>query len=199
MTANEDDWIRPVIDPTPLVDPRVRRLGTDELTAAEVDALRALLWEAFESDEDPFTEDDWEHALGGRHFLLEQDGRVVAHAAVVEREIVVAGRPLRTGYVEAVAVAPSLQGRGFGTAVMREATAYVRGRFELGVLGTGSHHFYERLGWIRWRGPSSVLTPDGLRPTPDDDGFLMVLPTRSTPALDPTDPIVCGWRPGAVW
>ena len=38
--------------------------------------------------------------------LLEIDGQIVAHAAVVEREIHIGDRTLRTGYVEAVATAP---------------------------------------------------------------------------------------------
>jgi aminoglycoside 2'-N-acetyltransferase I len=118
---------------------------------------------------------------------------------VVEREIHVAGRPLRTGYVEAVATAPKDEGLGFGSLVMTDVTAYVRERFELGALGTGRHHFYERLGWSGWEGPSSVRTVDGPRPTPDDDGYIMVLATPTSPPLDPLAPISCDWRPGDVW
>ena len=29
---------------------------------------------------------------------------------------------------------------------------------------------YEARGWQRWRGPTSVLSPAGVEPTPDDDG-----------------------------
>jgi len=177
----------------------VRMVPTSHLAPAEVATLRALLWEAFASDEDPFDETDWEHALGGMHFLVELDGRIVGHAAVVERELVVGGRPLRTGYVEAVATAPPVQGRGLGSVLMERVTAYVRDGFELGGLGTGRHHFYERLGWETWRGPSSVLE-DGLsRPTPDDDGFILLLRTPLSPPLDVTTPISCHARPGAAW
>jgi aminoglycoside 2'-N-acetyltransferase I len=131
--------------------------------------------------------------------VLELDGAVVAHAAVVERELDLDGRPVRTGYVEAVATDPAHQGRGVGTAVMREVADYIRERFELGALGTGSHHFYERLGWLTWQGPTSVLTDDGIRRTPDEDGCILVLPTPSSPTLDLTAPIRCRWRPGDVW
>ena len=178
---------------------RVRRVPTDELTTAEVSALRALLWAAFPPGEEGFTEEDWQHALGGMHFLLDDDGAIVAHASVVERELHVAGRPLRTGYVEAVATTPAAQGRGLGTIVMRDVTAYVRDEYELGALGTGVHRFYERLGWETWRGPSAVRTVEGLVRTPDDDGYIMVLRTRTSPALDPVSPISCEWRPGDVW
>jgi aminoglycoside 2'-N-acetyltransferase I len=75
----------------------------------------------------------------------------------------------------------------------------VRDGFELGALGTGAQHFYERLGWRTWQGPSAVRAPDGVRPTPDDDGFIMVLETPASPPLDVTAAIVCDWRPGDVW
>ena len=82
---------------------------------------------------------------------------------------------------------------------MAEVDAIIRDEFELGVLGTGSHAFYERLGWQTWRGPSFVRTPDGPQPTPDDDGYLMVLETPRTRPLDLDASISCGWRPGDVW
>jgi aminoglycoside 2'-N-acetyltransferase I len=179
---------------------RVRRVRTADLTSVEIAALRSLLWAAFPpGDDEGFTEEDWDHALGGWHFVIDDDRAIVGHAAVVEREIQVDGRPLRTGYVEAVATDPDRQGRGIGSTVMRAATGHIRDAFELGVLGTGRHRFYERLGWFTWRGPSAVRTDTGLVRTPEDDGFIMVLPTRTSPALDPVSPISCDWRPGDVW
>nr|MBA2254746.1 hypothetical protein [Chloroflexota bacterium] len=76
---------------------------------------------------------------------------------------------------------------------------YIPEGFELGALGTGSHGFYERLGWLTWQGPSNVRTATGTLPTPDDDGYIMVLSTPTSPALDLTTPISCEWRPGDVW
>lgn len=179
---------------------RVREVGSDELTGADVAEIRALLDAAFGDDpEEAFTDEDWDHALGGRHFLVEVDGEVVAHAAVVPRELHVDGRPIRTGYVEAVATDPRRQGGGSGTAVMRAAGDHIRRSYELGALGTGLHHFYERLGWRTWRGPTSVRTDTGDRPTPDEDGYVMVLTTDATESIDLTAPISCEWRPGDVW
>jgi alditol oxidase len=179
---------------------RLRELSTAELTAVEVTAIRAMLEVAFGNDEEErFTEDDWLHALGGTHFVLDLDGRIVGHASVVERQIHIDGRPLRTGYVEAVAIAPDRQGTGFGSRLMDRVTAFIRDRFELGALGTGRHGFYERLGWLTWTGPGSVRTGDGTRRTPDEDGYLMVLATPSSPALDRAAAISCEWRTGDVW
>jgi aminoglycoside 2'-N-acetyltransferase I len=155
---------------------------------------------AFGSDEEErFTDDDWAHAVGGMHFVLDLDGEIVTHASVVERELHVAGRPLRTGYVEAVATASGREGAGFGSLVIADVTSYIRDRFELGALGTGRHRFYERLGWLTWTGPASVRTPEGPRRTSDEDGYILVLPTPSSPALDLDAPISCDWRSGDVW
>jgi len=74
--------------------PRTRDLATTELTTAESGQIRALLWAAFEPDDEGFSEDDWQHALGGRHFLVEVGDEIVAHAAVVARTIEIGGRPL---------------------------------------------------------------------------------------------------------
>jgi aminoglycoside 2'-N-acetyltransferase I len=178
---------------------RVRQTTTAGLTAAEVDAIRAILWAAFPAGEEGFSEDDWQHALGGRHFLLELGGSIVAHAAVVERALEVDGRPVRTGYVEAVATDPARQAGGFGTKLMEAVDTYIRDTFELGALGTGSHYFYERLGWQTWRGPSFVRTSSGTRRTPDEDGYILVLVTGSGPALDLDAEISCESRPGDVW
>jgi aminoglycoside 2'-N-acetyltransferase I len=179
---------------------RLRRILTADLTPPEVTVIRDMLLTAFgEDDEERFGDDDWDHALGGVHFVLDLDSEIVAHAAVVERELHVDGRPLRTAYVEAVATAANRQRAGFGTLVMTDVTAYIGERFELGALGTGLHGFYERLGWRTWAGPTSVRTSEGTRRTPGEDGYLLVLSTPLSPRLDVTAPISCDWRAGDVW
>lgn len=179
---------------------RLRRVPTRSLTASEVAIIRALVVAAFRSDEgEGFDDHDWEHGLGGVHFVLDVEGEIVSHGSVVERDIHVDGRPLRTGYVEAVATARDRQGAGFGSLVMVDLTSYIRERFELGALATGRQHFYERLGWLTWAGPTFVRTADGPRRTPDDEGSILVLPTASSPPLDVATSISCDWRPGDVW
>ncbi len=170
---------------------------TADLDASTLAEARALLDAVFQGE---LSEDDWEHALGGVHALAYEDGELVGHASVVQRRLLHGGQALRTGYVEAVATDPSRQRRGIGSALMREVNQHLaEDGFELGALGTGSQGFYERLGWSVWRGPSSVRTSDGERPTPEEDGYILVLRTASTPALDMNAPISCAWRPGDVW
>ena len=180
---------------------QLRRVPTAALASAETAAIRDLMAIAFGDDpEEAFTDDDWQHALGGIHVLVEADGRIVSHAALVEREIRIGGRPYRTGYVEAVATAPDLQGRGYGSRAMGAIGAGIEERYELGVLGTGAIGFYERLGWRAWPGPSQVRLVDGtIQRTPDDDGYLMILETSRTGPLDAGASIECDWRPGDSW
>jgi len=177
----------------------LRRLATSELTDDEIEAARRILWATFVDVDGGITEDDWTHALGGMHVLIELDGEVVGHASVVERELHVAGRPFRAGYVEAVAIDPPLQRSGLGTRLMREIGSVVQECFELGALATGTPAFYERLGWLRWAGPTFVRTPTGLQRTAEEDHGILVLPTASTLDLDRSASISCDWRVGDVW
>lgn len=83
--------------------------------------------------------------------------------------------------------------------LMEGVNSYIRDRFELGALGTGRHHFYERLGWKTWQGPTLVRMPEGARRTPDEDGYILVLPTPASPELDLAASITCDMRPGDAW
>ena len=121
----------------------VRVCLSDALDPRDRTAIRSLLDAAFEGD---FSDDDWAHALGGTHAIVEADGAVVAHASVVPRVLDVGTRRVRAGYVEAVAVLPARQGTGLGTAVMRALGEVIAREFELGALSTGEWHFYEGLG-----------------------------------------------------
>jgi aminoglycoside 2'-N-acetyltransferase I len=177
----------------------VRRLGSDQLSSQQVAALRQLFHAAWGDDSERFTDEDWEHAVGGVHFILEDSGAIVSHASVVERELHTNEHRLRTGYVEAVATWPVHQRQGHGSAVMREVGEHIDQTFRLGALGTGSTVFYERLGWVVWKGPTFVRTDSGLIRTEDEDGLILVRMTPTSPTLDVWAPISCDWRPGDVW
>jgi aminoglycoside 2'-N-acetyltransferase I len=177
---------------------RLRNLTTAELTGAELAALRRLLFEAFG---DRFTEDDWDHALGGVHIVAVEDDGVVAHGAVVPRTLQAGGRALRTGYVEGVATRGDRRGQGLATLVMREAGRVIEREYELGALsdGSGIPGFYQRLGWEAWQGPTWVAAPGGRVRTAEEDGGMLVLRTPATGELDLTTSITCDWRAGDVW
>jgi aminoglycoside 2'-N-acetyltransferase I len=167
------------------------------MTHEEEAVLRRMFALAWGSDD--FSETDWGNALGGLHFVAEDERGILSHASVVPRELHVEERPLRTGYVEAMATRPELQGRGIGTEVLRAVNEHIMDAYELGALDTRSDWFYRRLGWVRWRGPTFVRTADGVLRTEDEDGNIMVLPTPASGPLDVDAAISCEWRPGDVW
>jgi aminoglycoside 2'-N-acetyltransferase I len=177
----------------------VRRLGSNELSSEEVASLRELFRAAWNEVSDSFTDEDWDHAVGGMHFILEEGEGITAHAAVVERELHTGGLRLATGYVEAVATWPTHQRRGRASSLMREVDEYIDRTFQLGALDTGRTAFYERLGWVAWKGPTFVRTDSGLIRTAEEDGQVLVRLTPTSPDLDLSAPISCDWRPGDVW
>lgn len=168
---------------------------TDQLSRTELRSLRGLLDEAFEGG---FTEDDWDHTVGGIH-VLAVDDRIVSHAAVVDRVLEAGEVSLRTGYVEGVATAPQYRGRGHASSVMRAVGKIIQEKYELGGLSTGLPDLYAALGWELWRGPTYTNSPDGPRRTEDEDGAVMVLRTRATKGLDSSSRLMCDWRSGDVW
>jgi aminoglycoside 2'-N-acetyltransferase I len=110
-------------------------------------------------------------AFGGVHFIVEQEGRIVSHGSVIERELHTGDLRLMTGYVEAVATLPSRQGRGHASTVMRAIGEHIDRTFQLGALDTGIPGFYEPLGWFVWKGSSAE---DVGRATPGNDGSVLV-------------------------
>lgn len=168
---------------------------TDELSPQEVDELRSMLVAVFGPRYDDTA---WEHCLGGIHFLLRYQGRLVSHGSLVPRRFVQAGRELNGVYGESMATVKELQGSGLGTVVAALATAHIRLHYEIGAFGASKYHFYERLGWRRWQGPTFVLTEDGPRPAAPDRGSVMaLLPAGST--VDLAADLATDWRSGDIW
>ena len=121
---------------------------------------------------------------GGWHFLLFEGSELVSHALVTTRWLQPEGHPLlKTAYIDAVATLPAAQGRGHGSALMRSLATSIDRDYEIGCLETERIGFYERLGWEVWRGPLAGRSEQGLIPTPEQSG-IMVLPLSQTPALD---------------
>lgn len=181
--------------------PEVRTFRTVDAPPGLLTAARRLCAEAFAGDPDgEFEDNDWEHALGGWHVVVVEGDELLAHAAVVERTLHVAGTPFRTGYVEGVATRPSRQGEGLGSLAVIEVNELVRRHFELGALGTGRWSFYERTGWERWQGPTFVRGDDGVDVrSPEDDDGVMALRFGPSADIDRRRPIACEARTGDDW
>lgn len=176
----------------------IRVVPSAALSPAEWSELTDLCVAAFD---EPWG-DYWESIGPGVHVIAEDEtGRIVAHAAIMDRLLYPGDALLRAGYVEAVAVLPTFQRQGHGTEVMEVIDRMIDEGYELGALGTGSHAFYTRLGWVIWQGPTWIRERDGgLLRSPDEDGGIMVRRTPATPVdLDLSGPIAVDWRPGEVW
>lgn len=175
---------------------RIQTWTTSEASASVLAQIRDLLDQAFAGD---FSDDDWEHTVGGCHVIVTESDAALAHAAVVARTIEVDGHPFRAGYVEGVATLPGRHGEGLGSLVMSRAMQELRREFELGALSTSRHGFYERLGWERWRGPTFVQHGGELLRSHDEDDGVMIL--RFGPSLDLNlhASISCEARTGDDW
>jgi aminoglycoside 2'-N-acetyltransferase I len=174
----------------------VHTAHTADLDAATLPRVRALLDDVFEGD---MSDHDWEHSLGGVHAVVWEDSEVIGHASVVQRRLLHGGRALRAGYVEGVGVRADRRRRGHGAAMMEALERVVRGAYELGALGAADEaaEFYAGRGWELWRGPTSALTPTGIRRTEQEDGSIYVLPVAVP--LDLSGELTCDWRDGDVW
>lgn len=176
----------------------IRVVPSAAVSSSEWSTLTDLCVAAFNEPWDGY----WESIGPGVHVIAERAGRgIVAHAAIVDRLLYPGDATLRAGYVEAVAVWPDLQRQGLGTEVMKVIDPMLDEGYELGALGTGSHEFYARLGWVVWRGPTWIRERDGhLERSPHEDGDILVRLTPMTPpGLDLSLPIAVDWRPGEVW
>lgn len=169
---------------------------TADLAPAELAAARGLLDSAFD---DGFSDEDWEHALGGIHVLVHDDTGLLAHGSVVMRRALHRGRWLRVGYVEAVAVRADARRRGLGGQVLGALERFVDGGYDFGALSasTEGSALYKARGWQLWPGRISALGPDGVVHLPDEEGDVFVRPA-AVGSLDPADGLVFDWRDGDV-
>ncbi|WTW92345.1 GNAT family N-acetyltransferase [Streptomycetaceae bacterium NBC_01309] len=177
-----------------MTDPQVAH--TSQLSEAALAASRALLDDAFDGD---FGDEDWAHTIGGMHVLIREGDDLIGHASVVQRMMLHGERPLRCGYVEGVGVRADRRGRGHGGTLMAACERIVERAYDLGVLSTSEEgtRLYLSRGWRRWQGPTSVLAPEGVVPTPEEDGDVFFW--QAGVPLDPTGPLTCDWRGGDVW
>jgi len=174
----------------------IRTAHTASLSAADLRAVRELLDEAFGGD---FSDEDYEHGLGGMHALVWDAATLIAHGSVIMRRLLHSGRTLRTGYVESVAVHPDHRRQGHGNAVMTTLEAIISGGYEIGALSSSEDGlaFYASRGWRLWRGTASVLSPGGIVRSPEDDGAIFVLPGSAQ--LQSDGDLACDWREGDPW
>jgi aminoglycoside 2'-N-acetyltransferase I len=171
----------------------LRTLELDEATRADVISLCI----------DAHQEEDFRSLFSylppdGLHVLADLGEELVGHAVVTTRWLQpLEGPLLRTAYVDAVATSPAHQRQGIGSAVMTQLASALSD-YDVACLETERASFYERLGWERWRGPLAGRSDDGLIPTPDQQG-VMVLRLPRTPELDPDTLLTIEVHPARIW
>jgi nodulation protein A len=163
----------------------------DDVTAAEHDALGALLARCFVRSRTPFGPDrSWSSARPELRVVGRAGDRPVAHLAVLRRFLQVDGRAVLVGDVGLVAVDPALQGGGVGAELLARGRVAMDGlELPFGYLTCGEQvaGFYESGGWVRVPGPTRMVRADGRVQV--YGAVSMVLPVRA--GID-------GWPAGQV-
>ena len=103
----------------------LRTAHTADLGAEEKAAIRSLMDAAFNGVSD----DTFDNVLGGVHALILDDGELIGHGSVVQRRLLHAGRALRTGYIEGVAVRADRRRQGHGALLMAALERVVRSAY----------------------------------------------------------------------
>ncbi|MET9435952.1 GNAT family N-acetyltransferase [Streptomyces sp. NPDC006551] len=167
-------------------------LGTERLLA-----VRQMLDTAFEGD---FSDEDWDHTLGGVHACVEDERGVAAHGSVVMRRVLHDGRSLRVGYVEGVAVRADRRRQGLAGVVMAELERVIDGAYAFGALSASDEGaaLYRARGWTLWQGRIEVLSPDGIVRLRDEEDSTYLRPAGGGRLPDPAAPLVFDWRDGDV-
>jgi predicted N-acetyltransferase YhbS len=109
----------------------------------------------------------------GLWIVGERDGECVTGLRVVDRELVgPRGARIRLGGIANVGTLPSQGGRGYGSELLRRAVALMEEEgFELSLLYTGRHAFYQRAGWRRLRLAKHFRDLAAPLETPSGGGF----------------------------
>jgi aminoglycoside 2'-N-acetyltransferase I len=176
---------------------RLRTVHTADLAPAELRTVRTLLDDAFAGN---FSDEDWDHGLGGIHALVHDERGLAAHGSVIQRRVLHQGRSLRVGYVEAVGVRADARRTGLGGRVMAALERIVDGAYALGALSASEQGapLYTARGWQRWPGRVCALAPDGVVRLPGEEGTTFVRPVAPGGSLDPAHELVFDWRDGDV-
>lgn len=167
---------------------------TTEVNDNDLHSLYEMLVDAFEGD---FSEEDFLHTYGGIRILGILNTRVIAHAALIPRNMLIDHQETIVGYVEGFAVASQYQGQGFGKRLIKTVTELCLDNYTVSMLSTGEHDFYRAFGWMDFQGKSYVIE-DGVKiRSAEEDSGLMIRSEEPGKYLQAE--ISCFARPGDAW
>lgn len=116
--------------------------------ALHIQNLLALSWPAKEGKKgvQRWPDSPWHKTS----FVLMKQNCVVAHAAVVEKEIVLAGETYRVGGISEVTVHPAQRGNGLALLLLKEAYEYCEaGGYDVSLFSCKPElvSMYSKVGW----------------------------------------------------
>lgn len=116
---------------------------------------------------------------GAAFAVVEEDGRPVSACALLPREFVVDGAPLRVGLVGSVVTHPEHRGRGLASRVLEAAEAELSRRgCLLAALWAEDSEYYALRGWRPWGSELDFVLPRELAAhLPDPVGVRLARPS----------------------
>ncbi|MBT2442524.1 GNAT family N-acetyltransferase [Streptomyces sp. ISL-36] len=175
----------------------LRLAPTHELRPERLRTLREMLDAAFGGG---FSDEDWDHALGGIHAWIEDERGVAAHGSVIMRRALHRSRSYRVGYVEGVGVRADRRRQGLAGRLMAELERVIDGAYAFGALSASDDGaaLYAARGWRLWEGRIEVLGPDGLVRLPEEEGSTFLRSAGGRVLPDPAAALAFDWRDGDV-
>jgi hypothetical protein len=151
--------------------PPVPRIVCEQsLTAAEDAAIRTALCRCFPPDYEVFSKTRaWHGTLPTWTVLVEHEDLVIAHAGIVEREILVGQEPIRAAGVQNVLVVPEYRGSKLFLQIMSAAMDEAGRRYlDLGILFCTPDlaRIYAWVGWQLLEERHVVRIDDNGQPQP---------------------------------
>ncbi len=162
--------------------PPTPRVVTEEsLTAAEDAAIRVALCRCFPPDREIFSKTRaWHGTLPTWTVIVQQEELVIAHAGIVEREILVGQERVRAAGVQNVLVVPEHRKSDLFRQIMSVAMAEaLRRQLDLGILFCTADlaRIYAWLGWRLLKDQSVVRV--------DEEGRFQSLPEKNVTMFYP--------------
>ena len=172
----------------------INKKHTSDLSDEELMAIFKLLKEV---NGDEFSVEELSHALGGSHFLAFKEDQLIAHAAVVQRSILLDNKPHKVGYVEAIGVIPEFQHKGVGKSMMQEINQMIDKCYHFDALSPSSESkkLFEEAGWQEMQAPYYEYTLVGIIPSSEK----CVMTYSGRIELEAKNKLTCDFRERNAW
>jgi hypothetical protein len=158
-----------------------RIIAEQSLTAAEDAAIRVALCRCFPVDHEIFCKTRaWHGTLPTWSVVVEHEDLIIAHAGIVEREILVGQERVRAAGVQNVLVVPEHRKTDLFRRIMLVAMAEaLRRQVDLGILFCTADlaRLYAWVGWRLLHGRSVIRV--------DEQGFFQPLPEKNVTMFYP--------------